>query len=441
MSQSVANEPKGTLRPRPRRVLLALLAFIAVGGGAVSATCAVADMVLTTDGKWVPPPPEGMTLGPDEEPTPEMLAESATTSVDAAYDTVKLTGKTNATFPAVKVLKIFGHDRVLNEKFKLADNDASSGFWKEAAEGYAAAADELKGFGKQEALYLQVQAHAAGVMISELETSITELLQAFPKSWFFCDAYVLRAKLAMTKGDVAGATKALEAIKTAPGMNSRDAFRAEYMRVFLTLEGAGKFDEALAAYRALVAAIDRSPEAAQSLVTKQKALAGTGNCLLQKGKGKEAGDVFKGLTESRNADVLAACYAGLGDLAFTEAKSLQSAKNLEEAKKRLEEAATHYLRVTIKYRTDVEEQDAIIRALLSQAKAFTALYDMTKDVESGNRALRTYQDFGTFVREGPIFRQAVKDAKDLKKRMDEAAAAEKPKPPTPPGSSPPAMGG
>src|SRR5205085_2200471 len=80
----------------------------------------------------------------------------------------------------------------------------------------------------------------------------------------------LRAKLALSKGDVDGATKALQAVISAPGMNARDQYRAEYQRINLTLEARGKTDEAKAAYEKLVDTISKG-EKAQGEVSGQQA--------------------------------------------------------------------------------------------------------------------------------------------------------------------------
>ncbi len=330
MSKTVVSLDGGPRRPgrRGRKALAALAAFMAACGLGGPARPAGADMVLTSDGKWFPPadPP----LGPDDEPTPEMLEGTKDSKLDATYETVKMTGAKQGTWPAGKVQKLRASDEA-NEKFAQALRDVTSGFWKDAAEGFAAAAEDLTGFGKQEALYNRIEAYANAGLLKEMDGAIDDLLQAFPKSFFFCDAQIKRAKGALSHGDADGATKALEAVKAAPGMNARDAFRAEYMRVYLTLEVAGKADDAFSAYRKLVEAIDRSPDAAQGAVTKQKAMAGIGNSLLAKGKAKEATDTFASLTDARNADVLAVVYAGLGDIAFTEARSLREQKKLPEA--------------------------------------------------------------------------------------------------------------
>ena len=91
--------------------------------------------------------------------------------------------------------------------------------------------------------------------------AIDALLQAFPKSFYFAEVHILRARLATAQGKVADATKALEAVKTAPGMNLRDQFLAEYMRVYLTLESQRKVVESLAAYQSLVSWIDKADAA------------------------------------------------------------------------------------------------------------------------------------------------------------------------------------
>ncbi len=281
--------------------------------------------------------------GADEEPSNEYLRESAPVQADAGYDVVKNNRGFNK--PTGVVKKILSSDSVINAAFLQAMSDASSSYFQEASDGFATAAAELSGYGKQLALYYRIQMLANIGEAGPVLGAIDDLLGAFPKSYFYVDVQIIRAKIAMGKNDVDGATKALEAVKSAPGMNARDALRAEWTRIYLTLELGRKYEDAAAAYRALVAASEKASDG-QGDVTKQRALVGLGSCLVMTKKEAEAKTYFDKATESRNSDVLAGAYNGLGNVAMAEAKALRDAGKLPDAKAKLEQAVLHYLRVT-----------------------------------------------------------------------------------------------
>ncbi len=371
-----------------------------------------ADLILGPDGKWVPAPgaKDAPVPGPDDEPTDDHLRESAPAQVDAGYDVVKNTKGFNK--PAGVVRKILASDRVINPAFQQAMNDAGSSYFQEASDGFATAAGELSGFGKQLAMYYRVQMLANLGEPGAVLGAIDDLLAAFPKSYFYVDVQVIRAKIAMGKNDVEGATKALEAVKSAPGMNARDALRAEWTRIYLTLELMRKYDDAATAYRALVSAAEKASDG-QGDVTKQRALVGLGSCLVMTKKEAEAKSFFDKATESRNSDVLAGAYNGLGNVAVADAKALREAGKLPEAKAKLEEAVLHYLRVTVKYKTEIEEQGAVLDSLGNLTKVFSTLFEMSgnKDCEIADRCYRTYVELVNMMDAGPQKNAMVRDAK------------------------------
>jgi tetratricopeptide (TPR) repeat protein len=418
------------------RFVLAALAAVLVGAGfGAGVPLAGADMLQTTDGKWFPPTEP--VVEANDEPGDDLLVQSQDHRADATYETVKLVGSKGTSKPAGQVVKVLSSARATVPEFRKARSDAEGSFWPEAAEGFAAAAEVAQGFGKQDALWMRVQALAEGQMVAEMNAAIDDLLTAFPKSYFFGEAHILRARVAVSQGKVADATKFLEAVKAAPGMNLRDAFRAEYMRVYLTLDAQRKVDESLAGYQKLVEWIDKS-DATLGETTRLQALVGIGNAHVTKGNVKDATAAFTKATESKNPDVLAGAYTGLGDVAFGEARQLRDAKDLEGAKKKLETAAQHYLRVTQFYRASVTEIDSVLRALGNQAKVFTALFDMARDIESGRRAFDSYKALHDALGDGPARKQVLRDFQDFDKRYKEVqAAAKKAPPPAPPAKEPP----
>jgi hypothetical protein len=368
----------------------------ALAAGLAVAAPARADMVQTIDGKWFPEPKDAdgkpVTLADDEQPSDDALRASASQRGDAGYDVVKLGGKT---WPAGQVKTILATDSVADELFRGAMNEANSGFFVDAAEKFGAAAAELQGFGKQIALKFRMDMLAAANDVDGALAAANDLVAAFPKTFYLIDVAILRAKVAATRNSATAgedATKALAIVVNAKDMNNRDLFRAEGMRIFLALETKRKFDEAEKAWRDLVGKIERS-DPAQGAVVREQGLVGIGNCLVAGKKDVEAKDFFDKATASRNADILAGAYLGLGNVAYSEAKVLRDGGKLPEAKERLIEASLHYLRVTIKYATDMEDTSPLLDAYVNQARVFDVLFEMSgrKDCETADRAWKSYQ--------------------------------------------------
>lgn len=408
-------------RPRSVRLVTGVAFAMAVLGNAGSPLRA--DMAQTANGQWVPVPQGVPAPAGSDEPTDDLLSASSDARLDATYEAVK----SNKGFskPAAEVVRLRASARATNEAFRQALNDASSGFFQEAADGFLAAAGGLQGFDKQEALWLRVQAFAEAQAVDRVGGAIDELLAAFPKSFYFADAHILKAKVAVQKGDVDGAVAALAAVKSAPGMNARDLLRAEYNRINLTLELQRKYDDAAADYRKLVADAEKA-DPAVGAVTAQQSLVGLGNCLLATKKDQEARTFFDRATGSRDTSVLAGAYAGLGDIGLTEARALRDGGKLKEAKARLEEALLDYLRVTTLYRT-ADDVGPILRSLENQARVFIALFEMSgnKDCELATRAYGSYVELSRLLPDGPQKRAIVRAALEFDQKRE--AAGCKPK--------------
>ena len=423
-------------RSRLFRLVTGAALGLAVLGSAAGP--AWADLILGPDGKWVPAPlaKDAPVPGADEEPSNEYLRESAPVQVDAGYDVVKNNRGFNK--PTGVVKKILSSDSVINAAFLQAMSDASSSYFQEASDGFAAAAAELSGYGKQLALYYRIQMLANIGEAGPVLGAIDDLLGAFPKSYFYVDVQIIRAKIAMGKNDVDGATKALEAVKSAPGMNARDALRAEWTRIYLTLELGRKYEDAAAAYRALVAASEKASDG-QGDVTKQRALVGLGSCLVMTKKEAEAKTFFDKATESRNSDVLAGAYNGLGNVAMAEAKALRDAGKLPDAKAKLEQAVLHYLRVTVKYKTEIEEQGSVLDSLGQLTKVFATLFEMSgnKDCEVADRCYKTYVELVGMMDAGPQKNAMVRDAKAFDEKRKAAGCGLPPPEPAKPADKKP----
>jgi tetratricopeptide (TPR) repeat protein len=380
---------------------------------------ALADLVQTSDGAWHGLPRD-VKLAPGEEPGPEHVAASSDFKADATYETVKARGWTTS---AGLVKQILASDQEGIAVFKEGMAQWNGNLPKDAAESFAAAAEEASGsMGKQQALFFRMLALADANEAPAALGAADELLAAFPNSYYFCDVQILRAKVAV--GDAAAVTKALEGVKSAAGMNARDVFRAEHMRISLTLELAKKYDEARQAYEALIQQIDRGDKA-QGALTRHRAQVGVGNCLLRANPPQmaEAKAAFeKILATADDPDALAAAHAGLGDVAFSTARSLQDQKKLPEAKEQLTEATLHYLRVTLVYRDRVTDSTPVLTAYENMAKAFVALFDQSggKDCTAAANAYSAYFDLHGMLGAGPEKNRIAREAREFNNRRKEA---------------------
>ena len=124
------------------------------------------------------------------------------------------------------------------------------------------------------------------------------------------------------------------------------------------------------------------------------------------------------------------------NVALSEAKGLRDAGPKDLAREKLIEAVTHYLRVTCKYKADVEDSSPVLDALVNQAHVFVALFEMSgnKDCESADRAARAFRELvempsigaarNGFIREFKAFDEKKKAACSV---PAPAAPADKPK--------------
>ena len=392
-----------------------------VAGGVFAPRNALADMVLGPNG-WVGQAKDAPPVSPDDDPPDEVLAASAPNKADAGYDVVKIAG---VSIPAGQVRKIRSSDSVTNEDSRKAVGDAAAQLFKDAGDAFAAVGQRLTAMGKQEALWNAVLAYRDAGIPEDTDTAIDALLAAFPKSFYFAPAQAIRARVMLAKGDLDGAKKAFSAVGAEKGMNLRDSYRTEYMRIFLTEEAQKQYDAARGDYQKLVDTIAKG-DAAQGTVASQLATVGLANCLAQAKKTAEALALYTQATTSHEPDVLAGAYAGLGDIAFREAAALREDKKLPEAKAKLEEASLHYLRVTLLYRPDAEEAGPILRALDSQAKVFAVLFEMSgqKDLDALDKACASYYQLYQALGDGPQRKQAVRTYNDLVKTRKELAEKE-----------------
>src|SRR5204862_387556 len=140
--------------------------------------------------------------------------------------------------------------------------------FKEAGDAFSTVAEKLAGMGKQDALWSAVLAYQNAGLADETNTAIDALLAAFPRSFYFAPAYTTRARILLAKGDLEGAKKAFSAISAEKGMNPRDAYRAEYMRIFLTEESQKQIEAARGDYQKLIDTISRGDPALGSTASQ-----------------------------------------------------------------------------------------------------------------------------------------------------------------------------
>jgi tetratricopeptide (TPR) repeat protein len=364
----------------------------ACAGASIWCAVAAADIVQTADGQWKGVPSD-YKLGPTDAPPPDAIRGSQGFKIDATYESVKGRGLSAS---AGLVKDLWASDQETIGSFKEGLVQYRSNFLADAAESFAqaAAAEDISPLGRQQALYLRALALAEGGQLQPAVAALDDLLGAFPNTYYFADAQLLRAKIAL--GNDAEVKRALDSIKNAKGMNRRDLARAEHLRIFLTLEQTRKYGEALTAYEQLLKDLDRA-DALEVGAVRELARVGAANALLRgtPSQPDRASQEFrKALAGSSDPDVLAAAHAGLGDVSFAAAKRLQDEKKMEEAKAALVEATEHYLRVTLVYRDQVTDATPVLTSFENQAKAFAALFDQSdgKDCLSAARAYAAYYD-------------------------------------------------
>jgi tetratricopeptide (TPR) repeat protein len=399
-----------------RTALLCASAAVALVAYAGEAS---ADMVQTNDGKWWPADFQAVkdsNLGPEDEPADDLLRLTEEYKVTAEYDTVKLSrGGFNR--PAGQVRKIRTSDRA-GQAFKRGLLNADAGHWQDAAQDFLDAQNDASPAGKQEAMYLREEALAQVPDVDGAKQAAQDMLAAFPKSFYFANAQILLARVAASTG-TGSISKPLAAVAEAPGMNARDMLQAEWWRIKILEEGSGKWDAARQSYEKLADAAGKAPPEEGGII-RQQAQVGIANALVGAGKQAEAQPYYeKAIAESRDPAVLAAAYAGLGDVVFSMAKDQQRAGKPKEALETLGTVVLHYLRVSLLYK-DQADFDVLTRTLENQAKAFSAMFDISgmKDCDAFRRAYASYEDLVRLLPDSPQKKQLIRDAKALLAKRD-----------------------
>jgi tetratricopeptide (TPR) repeat protein len=402
---------------------------------AVSAsTPARADILVLRDGNVLP---KDLQMKAGEAPGEADLAKSRSMSLDLAYDVVKGGGKD---YPAGQVVDAFLDAAEANENYRSAEKHASAGFWEAAAESYAAAAEELKGSAKQQALYKKVLSIANLGDVDGMLKAADEMLAEFPKSFYFGPVQQKRALALASKAKMAESVAALKTVADAPGMNPRDLFEAEYTRLWLTkmvdARTPSDFTAAEKEFRGLVEAIDRHARGKQDAADQRiKALARVGKALVHQNKLADArkilDEILGAATATTEKAALAAAYSARGDALHAAAREAQTAGKKDEMTALIDDAILDYMRVALMYGDEAEVSD-VYSAKHSLARVYRNLFTLSgdKDCEAASRAYEYYrQAMDMLPQNSPARAEIVREGRSLKEVMDKACAKPEAAPP------------
>ena len=85
--------------------------------------------------------------------------------------------------------------------FRNGENQGQSGYWAEAADSFAEAAENLKGAAKQVAMYKRILCLAETRDLDATFNAAQQLLDAFPKTYYFAPVQIMRARILYARGD------------------------------------------------------------------------------------------------------------------------------------------------------------------------------------------------------------------------------------------------
>lgn len=335
--------------------------------GVIAPDAACADVVLTHDGQWWPKNIRGSMMGKDV-PTDAVLRRSGKDNLELAYDKVRVGPVTLST---ADVADFWSTTALSNPHFVNGERQGQSGHWTEAAASFAEAAEALKGAAKQSALWNRVWCLRNSGKVAVTFDAAQQLLETFPKTWWFAPAQDLRARVQYMRGNQAAARESLEKIISAPGIRLRDSLEARLAAVYMfDFKSAGsdaaKYAAARQKYEQILSETEsRSGERERVSMQRLKALVGIGKCYLyeqdyQKARGHFA-RVIDDEASGRSRQVLSQAYTGLGDVKYATARAELAAgqvteSNLAEIQDRLTDAGLDYLRVAMHYVTDAGDE-------------------------------------------------------------------------------------
>jgi tetratricopeptide (TPR) repeat protein len=379
-----------------------------------------ADVVDQTDRKRLP----AITTPWGDVPSDQELNDTRRQELTIAYDTCEF-GRQRIDSALVKEFWI--SETIRNQDFNAGERAAQRGYWPNAAESFAAAAEALQGAAKEVALYKRMLVLANNGEPQPTLAAADDLLAAFPKAYHYYAAQETRARVFASAGQMPKALQALDAVINAPGMNVRDRYAAKQFKIWLTrLVGASEpaqFAAAETALRELLQEIDRDPKRALAATPRLRTLTGLGQSLRGQGKTDEARQIYQQLLsaadQSTGGDILAGVYYGLGDASFEQAASLRErGAAADKVREQLDLAALHYLRVMLLY-SAAAGQSELYGATRGAARVFSALFTMggEKDCDIARRAYEYYRQAVQMQDRGEERRTLVREGKALKDRL------------------------
>jgi tetratricopeptide (TPR) repeat protein len=270
-----------------------------------------------------------------------------------------------------------------------------------------------------------------------------ELLDAFPKSYYFAPVQILRSRVMLARGDRKGAQERLDSIGTAPGMNARDYFDAKIEKIYLfSFKTAGrnkaKYAETRGLYDQLVKEIEgRRGGTEEAGIQRLKALVGIGKCLVFEDDFVKARPYFDKVVGDGlsllDKQLLAQAYTGMGDVTYAAVKKELAAGNVDKARlpdiqDQLTQAALHYLRVAKFY---VENAgDELYPATVGVARVWATQFTIggEKDCDLAQRASKFFFEAHKMLPNGETKSLLTNEVRQFLAKRDEACkAAEAPK--------------
>jgi tetratricopeptide (TPR) repeat protein len=390
-----------------------------------------ADIVELKDGTFLP---KGVDMEPGGWPTPAQLKDSGKDNVKLSYDAVTV-GRDRVS--ASQVLRVWSTEAEDNSSYNDGLTYMSSNALEEAAQSFSVALDSLKGeTGREVALYWRLEAlRTEGRDAEGILAAADALIAAFPKSFWFGDAHMIRARVFAVQGKLKESKAALAAISAAPGMNPEDYFESKLAEIqWFDLPAAGKDAAKLAKVEAAYRTIANTAKSRgdDARIQYLKALVGAGRCLVFQGKFDAARKELEGVTNDNDVKdkrLLGAAYRGLGDAIYGKARAdVADPAKRKEAVADLNTAAMHYLRVTEFYGQDYAA-DEMVDCTENLARVFANLFllgDGT-DCALGSRAYESYRKAWKLMGPGQRRNQLSREALDFKRDYD--AKCKKPETP------------
>ncbi|MDJ0520879.1 MAG: hypothetical protein QNJ90_02275 [Planctomycetota bacterium] len=404
----------------------AAAAFLLLG----TAHAAHADVMKTRDGQWWPKRIQKDMDGQDA-PSDAVLKKSGRNNLELAYDNVEVGGKRVS---AAEVEEIYPTAAYENLSFRNGERQAQSRYWSEAAANFAEAAENLKGASKELALYNRVVCLAQTGNAAKTFDAAQQLLDAFPKTYYFAKVQDIRARILINRRNRRGAEEELNKVINAPGMNARDYFEAKLAIIYLfKFKQAGKDTKIYAQARADYERVAREIKArsAQQVAAIQllKAEVGQGKCHVYEGSFEEALPHFTRVIDDERSlqdqGLLAQAYTGRGDVRYAKIKKELAAGNVPEDQlpriiAALTDAALDYVRVSKFY---VESAgDDLYPATVGAARVWATHFTLTgeKDCVLAKRAAKYFFAAHKLLKRGETRRLLTSEVKRFLAKRDEA---------------------